>query len=291
MIKCITLDLDGTLLNHKSRISTENKQAIKEAQDHGIEVVVATGRNYPDVVELFKETGIKTWIIGANGATIHTPDGELFHHVAMKHEKGIELLAWLEDNDYYYEVFSDDYIYTPQKGKELIKIELDRLCTANPDLDRQELEKHAEVQYGQTGFYYISSYKDLVANPINIYNILAFSFDEKKLEKGWEMFKEDHTVTMVTSGRFNFEFEHLLASKGHSLTNLTGHLGISLEETMAMGDSMNDLSMLSKVGYPVAMGNARDDVKSICKEITDRNDNNGVAKAIHRVLHPLQSAN
>ncbi|WP_445491176.1 Cof-type HAD-IIB family hydrolase [Niallia sp. 03133] len=288
-MKCIALDLDGTLLNHKSRISEENQQVIKEAQNNGIEVVVATGRNYLDVVELFKETGVKTWIIGANGATIHSPEGQLFHHVPMDRDKGIDILEWLETNDYYYEVFSDDYIYTPQRGKELIAIELDRLCTANPDLDREELEKYAKVQYGQTGFYYISSYKELAAMPINMYNILAFSFDQEKLDTGWEMFKDDLTVTLVTSGRFNFEFEHLLASKGHSLSILTEHLGISLNETMAMGDSMNDLSMLSKVGYPVAMGNAREDVKSICKETTDTNDNNGVAKAIKRLLHPLQS--
>ncbi|MGP7815685.1 Cof-type HAD-IIB family hydrolase [Niallia sp. 01092] len=288
MIKCIAIDLDGTLLNHNSKISDENLQSIKDAQHKGIEVVVATGRNYPDVVEIFKDTGVKTWIIGANGATIHTPEGQLFHHVPMNNQKAMQLLEWLETNDYYYEVFSDDYIYTRQKGRELLTIEIDQLCKANPDLDRQDLEKHTDVQYSQTGFYFISSYKELTISPINVYNILAFSFDRKKRDRGWEMFKEDKSVTLVTSGKYNFEFEHLLASKGHSLAKLTEHLSISLKETMAMGDSMNDLSMLNRVGYPIAMGNAREDVKKACIEITDTNENNGVANAINRFILKAQ---
>ncbi|PKG23277.1 Cof-type HAD-IIB family hydrolase [Niallia nealsonii] len=291
MNSCMTFDLDGTLLNHESKLSKENVESLKEAQKRGIEIIVATGRNYPDVVEIFKETGIKTWIIAANGATIHTPDGELMHDVPMEKKKALDLLKWLEENDYYYEVFSKNYLYTPQTARELITIEMDRLCTANPDIDRAELEHYANTQFKQTNFSFINSYKDLEDESIPVYNILAFSFDLQKLAKGWETFKEDTSVTLVTSGKYNFEFEHLLASKGHALTKLADHLGISLQETLAMGDSMNDLSMLSLVGYPVAMGNAREDVKAVCLEVTDTNDQNGVAKTINKMLNQIEVAN
>lgn len=290
MISCMTFDLDGTLLNHESKLSKENIQGLKDAQKRGIEIIVATGRNYPDVVEIFKETDIKTWIIAANGATIHTPNGDLFHHVPMEKKKALNLLQWLEEHDYYYEVFSKNYLYTPQSARELISIEMDRLCTANPDIDRSELEHHANTQYKQTNFSFIDSYKDLEDESIPIYNILAFSFDQEKLAKGWETFKNDTSVTLVTSGKYNFEFEHLLASKGHALKKLTDHLGISLKDTLAMGDSMNDLSMLTLVGYPVAMGNARDDVKAVCLEVADTNDQHGVAKTINKMLSQMEIA-
>ena len=284
MISCIVTDLDGTLLNHESKISPQNVESLKMAQEKGVEVIVATGRNYPDVIEIFKDTGLKTWIIAANGATIHDPEGNRFDHVPMDKQKAMKLLQWLEERDYYYEVFSNDYLYSPQRGRQLIEIELDRLCTANPEISRAELEKHAITQFSQTGFSYINSYKEIEMPTIDIYNILAFSFDKQKLDAGWETFKDDPSITLVTSGTYNFEFEHKDASKGNALVKLAKHLGVQLKDILAMGDSMNDLSMLEKVGYPVAMGNAREDVKNASIEIAETNDEHGVANTVKRLV-------
>lgn len=284
MITCIVTDLDGTLLNHESKISPENAASLKSAQEKGIEVIVATGRNYPDVMEIFKETGLKTWVIGANGATIHDPEGNLFDHLPMDKPKAMSLLQWLDERDYYYEVFSSDYLYSPQRGRQLIAIELDRLCTANPQISREELEKHATIQFSQTGFSYIDSYKEIENPAIDVYNILAFSFDKEKLDAGWKTFEDDSAITLVSSGTYNFEFEHKDASKGNALTKLANHLGIHLKDVLAMGDSMNDLSMLIKVGYPVAMGNARQDVKDASIEVAETNDQDGVANTIKRIV-------
>ncbi|WP_318509290.1 HAD family hydrolase [Bacillus sp. T3] len=60
--------------------------------------------------------------------------------------------------------------------------------------------------------------------------------------------------------------------------------GISLKETMAIGDNDNDLSMLSRVGRSVAMGNAAEHVKAQCDFVTSRNDEDGVGKAIIEAL-------
>ncbi|WP_312094519.1 HAD family hydrolase [Niallia sp.] len=284
MITCIVTDLDGTLLNHESKISEQNLASLKKAQEKGVEVIVATGRNYPDVIDIFKDTGLKTWVIGANGATIHDPDGNRFDHLPMDKQKAMKLLQWLEERDYYYEIFSDNYLYSPQRGRQLIEIELDRLCTANPDINRADLEKHAVIQFSQTGFSFIDSYKEIENPAINVYNILAFSYDKQKLDAGWETFRCDSSITLVTSGTYNFEFEHKEASKGNALVKLANHLGIELKAILAMGDSMNDLSMLEKVGYPVAMGNAREDVKNAAIEIAETNDQHGVANTISRLV-------
>ncbi|EWH20084.1 HAD family hydrolase, partial [Bacillus haynesii] len=126
-MKMIAVDLDGTLLNSESKISKENIDAIKKAREHGIEVVVATGRASFDVQAIFEPTGIKTWIISANGAVIHDPEGRLYHSVPLDRKRAEGILRWLEENNYYYEVFSDEAIFTPQNGRELLDIELDRL--------------------------------------------------------------------------------------------------------------------------------------------------------------------
>src|SRR5690625_1493155 len=96
MVKLIAIDLDGTLLNKENKISKQNLEAIKHAQATGVEVVIATGRAQFDVKKIFERTGIQTWIVGTNGATIHQPNGELFHAVPMEDQHVNEILEWLD---------------------------------------------------------------------------------------------------------------------------------------------------------------------------------------------------
>lgn len=55
-------------------------------------------------------------------------------------------------------------------------------------------------------------------------------------------------------------------SKRTGLTVVAEHLGIRFEEMIGMGDGMNDLEMLSSVGYPVAVANAHERIKEIVGE-------------------------
>ncbi|MGG4489260.1 Cof-type HAD-IIB family hydrolase [Metabacillus idriensis] len=288
MTKLIAIDLDGTLLNSENKISAENLKAIKSAQKEGIEVVVATGRAHFDVKEIFKDTGVKTWVIAANGATIHNPEGALFHSQPMEKETAAAALQFLEHNHYYYEVFGRDAIYTPQSGRELLNIEIDRVESANPDADRSRLLLAAEKQYSQTGFRFVESYMDILHQTEEIYNILAFSFHQEKLDAGWEKFKHTENITLVTSAAHNFEIEHVLASKGIALQKLCANLAIELNDTAAIGDSMNDKSMLEIAGKSIAMGNARPEIKAICRDITLTNDQDGVELAIKRLIDAKQ---
>ena len=50
---------------------------------------------------------------------------------------------------------------------------------------------------------------------------------------------------------------------------------------MALGDNLNDVSMLERVGYSVAMDNLPE-VKTVAKYVTDSNENSGVGKAIKK---------
>ncbi|MCY8128248.1 Cof-type HAD-IIB family hydrolase, partial [Bacillus spizizenii] len=86
-MKLIAIDLDGTLLNSKHQVSLENENALRQAQRDGIEVVVSTGRAHFDVMSIFKPLGIKTWVISANGAVIHDPDGRLYHQETIDKQR------------------------------------------------------------------------------------------------------------------------------------------------------------------------------------------------------------
>ncbi|RDW15540.1 Cof-type HAD-IIB family hydrolase [Oceanobacillus chungangensis] len=285
MVKLIALDLDGTTLNEESKISRKNIEAIKFAQKNGVEVVIATGRAYFDVKDIFKKTGIKTWIIGANGATIHRPNGELYSDIPLAKQDAFEIMSWLEEENYYYEVFSNHVIYTPQNGRELLAIEIDRAKSTNSDAQIDQLKISAQIQFSQSGFSFIDSYKDLLEKDADYYNILAFTFDEEKLQMGKEKFKNRKDLTLVSSAKHNFELEHKHASKGNALKILANKLGINIADTAAVGDSYNDLSMLRIAGKSAAMGNADQEIKDSCHEVTLSNRDDGVAHFIYSLLN------
>ncbi|MEC1736799.1 MULTISPECIES: Cof-type HAD-IIB family hydrolase [Bacillus] len=285
-MKLIAIDLDGTLLNSKHQVSTENENALRQAQQDGIEVVVSTGRAYFDVVSIFQPLGIKTWVISANGAVIHDPDGRLFHSETIDKKRAYDILSWLESENYYYEVFTDSAIYTPQNGRQLLDVELDRVKSANPEADLSVLIQAAEVQYSQSGFAYINTFQELFEEDkqIDFYNILGFSFFKEKLEAGWQRYQHDKDLTLVSSADHNFELSSKKASKGQALERLAKRLNIPMNETAAVGDSLNDKSMLEAAGKGVAMGNAREDIKAIAGAVTLTNDEHGVAHMIRHLL-------
>lgn len=225
-------------------------------------------------------------MISANGAVIHDPAGQVYHSAALQEEKAKRILSWLEERDYYYEVFTNEAIFTPNRGRELLAIEMDRLKSANPEADLSVLKQAAEVQYSQSGFSYIDTYKELFREDrkLSFYNILGFSFFEDRLKAGWDMFGDDSDVTMVSSADHNFEIGSKDASKGQALTRLAERLGVPLSQTAAVGDSLNDESMLRAAGVGVAMGNARQDMKEIADHVTLTNDEHGVAYMIRHLL-------
>ena len=80
----------------------------------------------------------------------------------------------------------------------------------------------------------------------------------------------------------NLEISSVYANKGNGLQWLAGHLGISMEQVMALGDSDNDITMLRMAGLGVAMENAAQEIKEAADEVTSSNEEDGVAQAIER---------
>jgi Cof subfamily protein (haloacid dehalogenase superfamily) len=289
MVQLMAIDLDGTLLNDGKIISEKNREALKLAHKNGIEVVIATGRADFDARALVERIGINPWIIGTNGATIHKPDGELFHSVPLDKKQAIDMLRSLENDQFYYEAFIDQNICAPQYGRELLFSEMDRLQNKKDHIDMDHFRLEAEIQFAQSGFTFMSSYKELLEANSNIYNILVISFDEMKLQRGWEKFVNIPDLTVVQSGPHNFHLQHKEASKGNALKILADQLQIDLAETAAIGDNYNDLSMLQIVGRSAAMGNADQEIKDACQFVTSRCQEDGVAHFIDVLIRDKQS--
>ena len=73
-------------------------------------------------------------------------------------------------------------------------------------------------------------------------------------------------------------------TKASGLRALTEHLGISMAQTVGIGDADNDRAMLEAVGLSVAMGNGAQDIRALCDAVTADNDHNGVGDAIRKIF-------
>lgn len=283
MIKLFATDLDGTLLNRNSQVSPENAAAIQRAKQEGLKVTIATGRVYSDVINISRDGGIQTPVIGSNGATIHDENGERIFHLPLDRETAASVMKWLEENEIYYEASTQQGIYAPSNHHAQIMADMERLLDTTPDENVKHMISSIKKHYAKKDHFRVNSHQDIPAEAF-IYNIMAFSLDPHQLKKGREHFASRSDVAMVVSAEHNFEMQHPDVSKGNALAKLAEHFGVSMSDTAAIGDNFNDVSMIEMAGLGIAMGNAVAEVQDLADAITLTNVENGVAHALHCVL-------
>lgn len=99
-----------------------------------------------------------------------------------------------------------------------------------------------------------------------------------------EHFKQSKTLEVTSSHDTNLEFSLKGISKEYGVRKVCKLLNIKMQDVMAIGDNLNDLSLLTAAGLGIAMGNANEKVKKMADRVTTTNNEDGVAKAIERYL-------
>ena len=74
-------------------------------------------------------------------------------------------------------------------------------------------------------------------------------------------------------------------TKAGAMQFVLDKLGLPREQSIAMGDSLNDFDMIESAGIGVAMGNAIDEIKNIATITTSDVDEAGVAEALERLFN------
>jgi len=125
--------------------------------------------------------------------------------------------------------------------------------------------------------------RDKWADDIDAYQWLKFGFYEENAELLASVRKqvEEWGIFEVTNSHpSNIELNPKGISKGSGMIEVCKLLGIQMNEVIAMGDSFNDLSMITAAGLGVAMGNAQPAIKEYADIVTLTNEENGVAAVI-----------
>lgn len=276
-IKLIALDLDGTLLDSNGVISNKTCDAIKKAIKRGIEIVPATGRNIGLICEEIKAIDGIRYAITSNGAAVIDIREE---RVIFSNFINLDILKRIIDLIKNYpiviELYADGYAY------------VDRDVFDNPE--KYNLNEN-QIHLMSYNHILIDNFFNLIDESrdtnwikcVEKINIPFLNEDiKKKVVKN--LSDEVNEIKITSSGKDNLEINISSANKGNGLEKLVNILGIRLEEVAAIGDNNNDIEMIEKSGFGIAMGNAIDEMKNKAGYVTVDNDKDGAAEAIIKIL-------
>ena len=263
--KMIVLDLDDTLLRDDQTISERTKNALFQAQEAGVKVVLASGRPTEGMVWVAEELKLAdygSFILSFNGSKI---------------------INWKTKEEIYSRALSAE---TAHRLYDLSKREdVGILTYADGAIIVEEPNEFASIESELTGLpvKVVPSFKDAVQEPV-VKALMLKEGDrlaevEKKLQE-----ELDGELSVMRSKPFFLEFTELGVTKGASLDYLIGKMGIKREELIAIGDSYNDQTMIEFAGLGVAMGNAPQDIKEIADYVAASNMEDGVAEAVEKFV-------
>ncbi|MCY6958961.1 Cof-type HAD-IIB family hydrolase [Clostridium brassicae] len=269
--KLICLDMDGTVLDDKKKISHRNKEAIKRAHDKGVKIAISTGRVFASARYYAEILGIKAPIIASNGAYIREKDkDEVIYESLLDKEVCKNICHIIEKYDFF------NYFNTYNRiiaNKPFPKQNIYRLMN-------EELPNNMKISLDV-----VSDIKEILEDDSNrIVKFISISDDYENLNKAREEIDALGGLEIVRSNINNFEVMNKGCSKGSAVERLSEFYGIKKDEVICIGDSENDLSMIKYAGMGIAMGNGEDYIKSNAKYVTDTNNNDGVAKAIEKFV-------
>ena len=270
-IQLVAIDLDGTLLRDDKSLSQENVDAIKEAIEQGVQVVICTGRTLPSIQYLSKQLPQgdgDEYLILQNGAVIHQlPDLNIVHETVLTEG----------DRQAIYDVFKE---YRSEEVQ-MVAFDPDKLYLVDDEVANSTVVQDAETLSTDIT---LAKFEE-VLNLETLYKIVVFGgveFIDDYLEKiPNELYEQVHIVRSLPVA---IEFIPKLANKANGLNALIQQLDIKAENIMTIGDELNDYEMVKMAGLGVAMENGHPEVKSVADELTLTNNENGVAHAIRKFV-------
>jgi Cof subfamily protein (haloacid dehalogenase superfamily) len=270
-IKLIALDLDGTTLDSKRGLTERAKRALEAAIKKGVYVIIATGRAYSALPEdVFKIEGIK-YILTSNGASVmDISENKSVYSNCIDAAALENTVSLLRQYDFMMEFFIKGHAYVDQAIYDKVNtMEFTEPHKSYIINTRKPVEALLD---------FALLHKELIEN----INVNFENQNDRSMMR--EVLAKLENVTLTTSFDHNLEIGGATTSKADAIRMLCNELGISEAQVMACGDSPNDMAMLKAAGFPVAMGNAKDELKEIAKYITSTNDEDGVAKVIEKFV-------
>ena len=285
MIKLISSDMDGTLLDSYRQITPINIEAIKKAQENGINFIINTGREYPNARALVESAGLKCDLICSNGSCAFDKDGNLL----FEHEIDKETIRKIFDA--FNEYSMEPSLYTTEGRISLLPLDERKIYTRDVFIPAIQVN-HPDMEYTLDDFrelvdnvIFVDGQEALLNSDHRILKISSNSTDHEALKKLRVELEKIPGLAVVSTVPTDIEITSVHAQKGSTLLDYAKRDRLTPDEIVAIGDSENDYSMLSIPGiHSVAMENACDMIRNICVYQTRANTRDGIAYIINCIL-------
>ncbi len=265
-IRMLALDLDDTLLRGDLTISSRTKNALKKAEAAGVVVVLASGRSPPAMEKYGKELGLHKrpgYMVCNNGVTIqesHT--GTVIYEGQLPVDAALMAYDLVDAEGLSVSIYEETTIYVSRRNE------------------------FADQDQKMTGFrqVVVENFRGMIKAGCIKLVIPGDPLLLRPMESILKTYIGDQ-VTIFTSKPYFLEILPPATGKGEALAMVAEKLGIPRESVMAVGDSMNDETMIRWAGVGVAMRNGDDRIKKIADYITPwTNEEDGVADLVERFI-------
>lgn len=254
-MKIIFFDIDGTLVSEKThRMLESTKEAIKKARENGHLCIINTGRSKRLVIGSVSEMAAFDGFVLGCGTMIIVKDQVLFHQSFSK-ALGERLLEAFE------------------------RYRIDAVLEGEENIYQRPLEE----MYHKPFHDYMASFDDFGVGSFSegvdrFDKFFSFIDTEEKLEQFAKEFENE--LDFVDREHGFYEVLPKGFSKAKGMEILVDALELSMEDTVAIGDSNNDYEMFQAAAISIAMGNATEAIKDIADYVTTDVDEDGIYHAL-----------
>ena len=270
MVKAIFIDIDGTLRDSNRNLSAKTIETIRKVTEKGILVILCSGRPRKYTEKISRECFASKYIITSSGGNIYDYEQNKILYVNKMDKEALINL---------YEIANPEdvrYIMNVGEGRVVNKVK-------HPDQEKKLEEDIRDFVYkndivqctiADSNFDKI---KNLIPKIEKVENVEIKNRHKSLIDA---KFRDDKTIFC--------DVANIDSNKGNAVKRLLEILNIKKEESIAIGDDINDLSMFEQVGYKVAVNNAIDIVKEKADEVTLSNDEDGVAVFLDKMLKEME---
>lgn len=269
--KYIFLDVDGTLVNFQSKIPPSAVSALKQAQENGCSIMLATGRQKSQIYPwLFKKIDFDG-IIACSGAYIEYHGKQIFEACCDPQHLS-RIISFFREHGIFYCLQTRDALYTERD--DLKKIRDFMTERGNPE----------DVIESVIGCAKKTDHPERLSNVEKLaYYNSPFDIEEMKLILGdyYEVVSYSLGTPQSGTGRsFHGEINFDGINKAFGIKKFMELIDAPLSQTVAIGDSGNDIEMIRFAATGIAMGNSSADVIAAADLVTTDIDDNGIYNAM-----------
>ena len=259
--RLIAADLDGTLRAEQQPYTPRVRSAVRQAQENGVRIVMATGRMFRTAAPFARELVLSSPIICDHGATIRDwQTGEVLFQQLVPLDLARQVIGWAPADVTVLACLNEEF-YAPRASEDATRF-----------VGSYHDHFHVVPDLAQS----------LWGEPQKIVFVNSEPATLRLLAELTHQFG-DHLQVVQSFPRY-VELTHCAVSKGNAVAWLAGRWGIPREGVIAIGDQGNDISMIQWAGLGVAMGNAVASVQAIADFIAPSAVEDGVAAVIEKFV-------